>query len=208
VIDVLRSVVAAAYRSLRDAGLVTQAQGGVSIADHASGVLVVTGQGLVASEATADGVAVVDLQTGTHQFGPAPTNNIVVHVALARAGHGAVVHSYAPHATAVGLVRDAVPLLLAQQAIHVGAAVPVIAYQRPGSDASAASLVATLSPTCRACVIRNDGLFSVGPDVTGALAASFAAEQAAQSLLLASTLGTPVSLPADEPAALRRPRGA
>ena len=173
-IDVLRQVVAAAYTSLGEAGIVLGAEGNASVAERSSGIALVTGTGLQAREATAEGIAEVGLDDGVHLSGPEPTSELPSHLALLRAGHGAVIHSHAPHATALGLVLDEVPLVLAEQAACAGGAAPVVPYVTPGSDDMALTLEAVLRGPVRACVIRNHGLVTVGPDIVSALQATLA----------------------------------
>ena len=202
-IEVLKQVVAAAYASLGDAGIVLGAEGNASVADRSSGIALVTGTGLHARESTADGIAEVGLADGAHRSGPEPTSELPSHLALLRAGHGAVVHTHAPHATAVGLVRDEVPLVMAEQAVRAGSGAPVVPYVTPGSEEMALSLQAALRGPVRAVVIRNHGLFTVGPDVISALAATLATEEAARVYLLARGIGEPATVPGHAVATLR-----
>jgi ribulose-5-phosphate 4-epimerase/fuculose-1-phosphate aldolase len=203
VIDVLKQVVAAAYASLGTAGIVLGAEGNASVAERSSHVALVTGTGLHAREATADGIAEVGLHDGAHRSGPAPTSELPSHLALLRAGHGAVIHTHAPHATALGLVLDEVPLVMAEQAARAGAAAPVVPYATPGSDEMALSLAAALRGPVRAVVIRNHGLFTVGPDIISALSATLATEEAARVYLLARGVGEPALVPGHAIATLR-----
>lgn len=202
-IEVLREVVAAAYASLGQTGIVLGAEGNVSVADRGSGIALVTGTGLHARESTAEGIAEVDLADGSHHGGPSPTSELPSHLALLRAGHGAVVHTHAPHATAVGLVLDEVPLVLAEQAARAGGAAPVVPYVTPGSEEMALSLTAALREPVRAVVIRNHGLFTVGPDLVSALSATLATEEAARIYLLARGIGEPATVPGHAVAPLR-----
>jgi ribulose-5-phosphate 4-epimerase/fuculose-1-phosphate aldolase len=203
VIEVLKQVVAAAYASLGEVGIVLGAEGNASVADRSSGIALVTGTGLHAREATPDGIAEVGLADGAHRSGPAPTSELPSHLALLRAGHGAVIHTHAPHATAVGLVLDEVPLVMAEQAARAGGAVPVLPYVTPGSEDMALSLQAALRGPVRAVVLRNHGLFTVGPDVISALAATVATEEAARVYLLARGIGEPATVPGHAVATLR-----
>ena len=202
-IDVLRQVVAAAYASLGSAGIVLGAEGNVSVAERSSGVALVTATGLHAGEATADTIAEVGLADGAHRSGPAPSSELPSHLALLRAGHGAVVHTHAAHATALGLVLDEVPLVLAEQAARAGGGAPVVPYATPGSDEMALSLAAALRGPVRAVVIRNHGLFTVGPDIVSALSATLATEEAARIYLLARAVGEPARVPGHALATLR-----
>jgi L-ribulose-5-phosphate 4-epimerase len=67
----------------------------------------------------------------------------------------------------------------------------------------ALSLAAALRGPVRATVIRNHGLFTVGPDVISALAATLATEEAARVYLLARGIGEPATVPGHAVATLR-----
>ena len=98
---------------------------------------------------------------------------------------------------------DEVPLVLAEQAARAGAAAPVVPYATPGSEEMALSLVAVLRGPVRAVVIRNHGLFTVGPDIVSALSATVATEEAARIYLLARGIGEPARVPGHAIATLR-----
>lgn len=191
----MKQVVAAAHRALGEEGLAPGTQGSASVADHASGILLVTGVGMPARESAPEGVAEVAIASGARAAGPLPTPDLAIHLALARAGHGAVVLAHAPHAAAVGLVRDAVPCVLVEQGLRVGGATPVLAGDAPGSDELAAAVAAVLVPGgVRACVVRHTCLVATAPDAIGALAAAIATEEGARTWLLALAAGTPAEL--------------
>ena len=205
VLEILAATVAEAYRSLSTTGLVAGAEGSVSVAERMTGVALVTALGLMAAEATADGVATVSLDDRRHLDGPLPTSELPTHLALLRAGHGAVVHAHAPHATALGLIADRIPLVLAELATRNGGPVPVLPYVPTGTDAMGAAVAEALrADGVRACAIRNHGVVAAAPDVLSALAAVMATEQAARVTILARAAGgDPAELPADEVARLR-----
>jgi L-fuculose-phosphate aldolase len=204
VLDVLAATVAAAYRSLATSGIVLGAEGNASVVERSTGVVLITATGLAAAEATADGIATVDLADGRHVDGPLPSSELPTHLALLRAGHGAVVHAHAPHATALGLRADRVPLALAELAVRVGGAVPVIPYAPSGSEQMGAAVRDALAATgVRAVVIRHHGVVAVGETITAALWALTATEEAARVAVLA---GDPASLPEIDPAEAARLR--
>jgi L-fuculose-phosphate aldolase len=203
VLDVLRSIVAETYRSLAVHGLVLGNAGNVSVAERGSGLALITGAGLAAAEAAAEGVAAVSLADGSHRGGPAASSELPTHLVLLRAGHAAVVHSQPPHVTALGLVADEIPAVLADQAALVGGAAPVIGFAPPGTPELGHALLDALGAARRAVVIRHEGLVTVGPDLAVALAATYAVEAGARAYLLARGLGAPPALPEAEVAALR-----
>jgi ribulose-5-phosphate 4-epimerase/fuculose-1-phosphate aldolase len=205
VLDVLAATVAAAYRSLAASGLVLGAEGNVSVAEHSTSVALVTATGLAAAEASPEAIAVVALGDGRHLQGPLPSSELPTHLALLRAGHGAVVHAHPPHATALGLRWGRVPLVLAELAVRVGGAVPVIPYVPAGSEAMGVAVRDALQAAAvQALVIRQHGVVAVGPSITSALWALTATEEAARVALLAG--GDVAALPEIEAAEAARLR--
>jgi L-fuculose-phosphate aldolase len=207
-LEILAATVAAAYRTLASTGLVLGSEGNVSVAERSTGVALVTAAGLVAAEASAEAIAVVSLADGSHVSGPAASAELPTHLALLRAGHGAVVHAHAPHATALGLVADRIPLVLAELAMRTGGAIPVIPYVPAGTaEMGEAVRDALAANDVRAVVIRNHGVVSAGPDVASALWALTATEEAARVALLARVVGEPPELEGPEVDRLRAAGG-
>ncbi len=182
----MAATVAAAYRSLATAGLVLGAEGNASVAERSTGVALVTATGLVAAEASPEAIALVALDDGRHLQGPLPSSELPTHLALLRAGYGAVVHAHPPYATALGLRSQRIPLVLAELAVRAGGAVPVIPYVPAGSEAMGAAVRDALQAAgVQAIVIRQHGVLAVGDNVTAALWALTATEEAARIALLA-----------------------
>ena len=96
------------------------AEGNASVAERSSGIALVTGTGLQAREATPTASPRSAWPTASTAPVPPPPASCPSHLALLRAGHGAVIHTHAPHATALGLVLDEVPLVMAEQAARAG----------------------------------------------------------------------------------------
>src|SRR5687767_6973275 len=104
----LREQVAAASRALAAAGLVRATSGNVSA--RVGRRIAVTPSGGVLGELTAAEVVLVDDDGAVVEGDGAPTSELALHLgALERYGAGAVVHTHAPVATALGLVLDEVP---------------------------------------------------------------------------------------------------
>jgi ribulose-5-phosphate 4-epimerase/fuculose-1-phosphate aldolase len=162
----------------------------------------------MASEATPEGIATVRLDDGGHVSGPVASSELPTHLALLRAGHGAVVHAHVPHATALGLVADRVPLVLAELAVRAGGAVPVIPYVPAGTaEMGEAVREALAASDVLAVVIRNHGVVAAGTNVTSALFALTATEEAARVALLARLVGEPPELEGPEVDRLRAAGG-
>lgn len=192
-LDVLRAIVAETLRALGRAGLVVGAAGGVSVAERASGVVLVTGAGLAADEAHANAVAEVALADGRVIAGPAPTEDLALHLALLAAGHGAVVVAGAPHAAALALVRDEIPVVRDDQQARCGGPTRVLGRHDDPATRHAA-VVDALVDGRRTVALRHGPLVAVGGDVATALAAALAADDAARVYLLAARIAPPPTL--------------
>ncbi len=193
-LDVLHQIVAQAYRQLGRAGLVLGAEGSVAVAERTTGVLVVTGAGLMADEAGPDGVAEVDLPDGGHRAGPVPTPHAPLHLAAVAAGHGASVVVSPPYATALALMRDALPAVLGDQALLVGPPAPVVRSASLDPRQLVDPVTAALEGGRRAVAVRHLGVVAAGPDLATALAVAVTVESAARTYLIAATLGEPPTL--------------
>jgi L-fuculose-phosphate aldolase len=157
----LRAEVAAAARQLADEGLLIGTAGNVSAVDAATDLVAVTATGVVLAECRPEDVTVVD-RTGSIVEGElAPTSEIDLHLAvLATSGAGAVVHTHAPHATAIGCVRDSLPVLHYQQ-ILLGGEIRVAPYATFGTPELADHVVAALRDRS-AALMANHGAVAHG----------------------------------------------
>ena len=107
-------------------------------------LVAVTATGVVLAECTPEDVTVVDRGGNVVEGDLAPTSELDLHLAvLASSGAGAVVHTHAPYATAVGCVRDDLPVLHYQQ-IRLGGEIRVAPYATFGTPELAASVVEAL----------------------------------------------------------------
>src|SRR3954447_24518434 len=105
-----RERVAAAARRLAAEGLVLGTSGNVS--QRTGGHVLVTATGVVLGDATAEDVAVVEIDGRPLRGSPKPTSEIELHLgAIVRHGAGAVVHTHSTAATALSCVLEEVPVV-------------------------------------------------------------------------------------------------
>jgi L-fuculose-phosphate aldolase len=109
----------------------------------------------------------------------------------------AVVHTHSPFATTIACVRDALPAI--HYSIHRlgGDAVPVVDYERFGSDALA-DRVGLMAEGRRGVLLRNHGAVTWGSSVAEAYDLSVLLEWLAQLYWQAEQLGEPRLLSADQ----------
>ncbi|HJQ43241.1 MAG TPA: class II aldolase/adducin family protein, partial [Jatrophihabitantaceae bacterium] len=104
-IEAVRADVAAACRELASRGLVKGTAGNVSV--RVDDGIAITATGATFESLTSDHVIIVDHDGRVVHGELAPTSELELHLPRYRdAGVGAVVHTHAPDAVAVGLVTD------------------------------------------------------------------------------------------------------
>ena len=186
----LRADVAEAARRLATEGLLIGTAGNVSAVDPDSDFVAVTATGVVLAECRPDDVTVVDRAGVVVQGTLAPTSELALHLAvLAASGAGAVVHTHAPHATALGCVHDSLPVLHYQQML-LGGAIRVAPYSTFGTSELAGDVVAALAGR-RAALMANHGAVTVGSTLAEAVENALLLEWCCELFERASGLGTP-----------------
>ncbi|HVL95635.1 MAG TPA: class II aldolase/adducin family protein [Solirubrobacteraceae bacterium] len=190
-----REAVAAACRRLAAAGLVRGTSGNVSARNGDR--VAVTPTGAVLASLRAGDVTVVDLG-GAHLDGPlAATSELDLHLgAYRRHGAGAVVHTHAPTATALGCVLDELPCVHYEM-LALGGPVRVAPYATFGTPELARGVLDALEGRA-AALMANHGALTIGPDVDAAVAATELLEWACGVYWHAAALGTPRTLGAQD----------
>jgi L-fuculose-phosphate aldolase len=146
-------VVDTARRSVAD-GLVVGTSGNVSA--RVGDLVLVTPTGVPYDRLGPGDAVVVDL-TGRQLMGELrPTSELPMHLAVYRATDaGAIVHTHAPHATAVSTLVDRLPAIH-YMAAALGGQVRVADYATYGTDRLAAAVLKALRDRT-GCLMRNHG---------------------------------------------------
>jgi L-fuculose-phosphate aldolase len=188
-IEETRERVARAARRLAADGLVIGTAGNLSarVGEHR---IAVTPTGAVLESLEAGDVTVVD-RAGEHVDGPyAATSELGVHLGIYdRYGSGAVVHTHAPMATAVGCVLDELPLVH-YGLFALGGPVRVAPYRTFGTPELAAAVLDALEGRT-AALMANHGEVSHGHDLDAAVEASRLLEWGCTLYWRAAQIGTP-----------------
>ena len=198
-VDELRGEIAAACRRLAGDGLVIGTAGNVSA--RVDDQIAITATGAAFEQMTAEQVSVVDL-TGRVVLGPlAPTSELELHLGIYRDfGAGAVVHTHAPMATAVGCVVDLLPCVHYQMLL-LGGDVRVAPYATFGTPELAANVHAALAGRA-AALMANHGAVTHADDLAKAVELALLLEWACTVYWRAAAIGTPRALDADAQAAV------
>jgi len=190
-----REAVADAGRRLAAEGLVIGTSGNLSL--RTGERVAVSPTGAVLAELEAADVAVTGLDGSQLAGRLAPTSELGLHLGIyARYGSGAVVHTHAPTATALGLVLDELPCVHYEM-LGLGGAVRVAPYATFGSAELAAGVLEALRDRS-AALMANHGAVTHGPDLAAAVHAMRLLEWACTLYWRAATIGTPRTLEAGQ----------
>jgi ribulose-5-phosphate 4-epimerase/fuculose-1-phosphate aldolase len=205
-LEELRAEVARYARKMERSGLVRATQGNLCARDAASGLICITPSGVEYEALTAEEIVVVDEDGALVEGARRPSSELPVHLLVLRRRpdvHCAM-HTHSPYATALGVVNQPLPMVLAEAALCLGPAdgvVPIVPYQMSGTPEFAASVVERLG-SGNAVIWGNHGAMVIGPSLALAYSAAHALEDGAQVYALARQLGMPVPLPPAEIATL------
>lgn len=183
-----RQALADACRTLAGRGLVVGTAGNLSV--RVDELVAVTATGARFESITADEVTVVDLAGNVVAGGLEPTSELGMHLGIyERYGAGAVVHTHAPMATAVGLVTDELPCIHYQMLL-LGGAVPVAPYATFGTPELAGYVLDALAGK-NAALMANHGAINHSSTLDKAMEAALILEWACGIYLQAKTVAEP-----------------
>lgn len=153
-------VVETARRTVAD-GLVVGTSGNVSA--RAGDLVLVTPSGVPYDRLGPDDLVAVDVATGRRVRGTLrPSSELPTHLAVYRATAArAIVHTHAPHATAVSTLERRLPPVHYATA-SLGGVVRVAGYALYGTAELAAEVLHALRDGRTACLMRNHGTLAYG----------------------------------------------
>jgi L-ribulose-5-phosphate 4-epimerase len=197
----LRQTVAELHSELTRYGLVAWTAGNVSARVPGADLIVIKPSGVSYAELTAAAMIVCDLDGQVVDGELAPSSDTAAHAFVYRAMPevGGVVHTHSPYACAWAARNEPIPCVLTAMADEFGGEIPVGPFALIGNDDIGKGIVETLSGhRSPAVLMRNHGVFTIGPDPKAAVKAAVMCEDVARSVHLARQLGEPVPIaPAD-----------
>lgn len=180
---------AAACRRLAAGGLVIGTSGNVSVARDGEVAITPTGGRL--GELEGDQVCVVDLGGSLLDGALAPTSEIELHLSVHRErGDGAVVHTHAPVATALGCVLEGELPCVHYDMLRLGGTVRIAPYTTFGTPELAAVALQALEGRAAALLASHGTLVHAG-DLETALGLTDLLEWACTLYWRAASVGTP-----------------
>jgi len=108
---------------------------------------------------------------------------------------GGVVHTHSTYATAWAARGEPVPCVLTMCADEFGGEIPVGPFAVIGDDSIGRGIVDTLRESrSPAVLMRNHGVFTIGPNARSAVKAAVMCEDVARTVHIARQLGTPLPI--------------
>jgi len=192
-----REHVAALHAYLTRYELVTWTSGNVSERVPGEDLFVIKGSGVEYDELTWEGITVCDLDGNAVDGVKAPSSDTAAHAYVYRnmPEVNGQVHTHSTYAAAWAARAEAIPCVLTAMADEFGGPIPVGPFALIGDDSIGQGVVATLAGSrSPAVLMRNHGVFTIGPDARAAVKAAVMTEDVARTVHLSRQLGEPIPI--------------
>ncbi|WP_122816050.1 L-ribulose-5-phosphate 4-epimerase [Nocardioides pantholopis] len=193
----LRREVCALHEQLIRYQLVVWTAGNVSARVPGHELLVIKPSGVAYDELTPENMVVCDLDGRVVEGEHAPSSDTEAQAYVYRElpQVGGVVHTHSTYATAWASRGEPVPCVLTMVADEFGGEIPVGPFAMIGDDSIGRGIVSTLRASRSSAVLmRNHGVFTVGPTAAAAVKAAVMCEDVARTVHIARQIGEPVPI--------------
>lgn len=172
--------------------------GDVSVRDPETGYIYISGSPRMRPEPyknlgeyRAADMAVLDIDGNILVPWASPTIEAPMHLAIFRARPevNAIVHTHSIWSSAYSICGKSIPLVLAEQQVHLGGEVDCAKYGPVGTDELGDFVVNVLGKDKNAALMQNHGAVTTGKDLDEAFKNAFFLEAVAQKAWLAQMLG-------------------
>lgn len=198
-LEPLKNAVSAANQRLSAEGLVTWTSGNVSGRDLESGLVVIKPSGVSYDQLTPDAMVVVDMAGQVMEGKLKPSVDTPTHLVIyrERVDVMGITHTHSTFATAFAAAGMPIPVYLTAIADEFGGPIPLGAYAKIGGEEIGREVVRSIGAS-PSILMRNHGVFTIGPNVMAAVKAAVMTEDVARTVYHALQLGKPQPLPPDE----------
>jgi L-ribulose-5-phosphate 4-epimerase len=177
--------------------LVAWTSGNVSERVPGEDLFVIKGSGVEYDELTWEGITVCDLDGNAVDGVKKPSSDTDAHAYVYR--HlpevNGQVHTHSPYATAWAARGESIPCVITAMADEFGGPIPVGPFALIGDDSIGQGIVATLSGSrSPAVLMRNHGVFTIGPSAKAAVKAAVMTEDVARTVHFSRQLGEPLPI--------------
>jgi len=204
-LEELRQVIRDLHMELPRNQLVTWTGGNVSGRDPDTGYVVIKPSGVRYEDMKPEHMVVLDLQGQIIEGDLKYSSDTVSHLYIYRhrPDVGGVVHTHSPYATAFAAVGQPIPVCLTAMADEFGGTIPCAGFALIGGEEIGRQVVEHIGDS-PAVLLKNHGVFTVGPTPLAAVKAAVMVEDVARTVWLAKQLGEPDVIPEEAVRSLRR----
>ena len=203
---VLQMQVVQAAKNMAKDGLSSGSFGNVSAVDRAHNLLAITPSGVLYDTMQPEDICLLQLD-GSAVEGVAnrykPSSELPMHCAVykMRPDCNAIMHTHSAYCTAYASSGKKLGPVIGEMGMIAPGAVPLVAYQQPGSQALADKTAEALQ-NANGCLLANHGAVTVSDTMERAYLLAQILEDGARAAILAAQLGTVQEIPVADSAAL------
>ena len=183
--------------------LVVWTSGNVSVRDPKTGYVVIKPSGIKFEDLKPEQMVVVDLDGNIVEGDLKASSDTASHLHIYQ--HmpevNGVVHTHSNYASAFAALGKPIPPVLTAIADEFGGPIPCGGFALIGGEEIGRVVVESIGHS-PACLLKNHGVFTVGPTGEKALKAAVMVEDVAKTVSIALTMGIPPEIPAAEIAKL------
>lgn len=186
-------------------GLVTWTSGNVSIRDINTGFVAIKPSGISFADLTPESMIIVDLNGKVIEGEKKPSSDTSSHLYIYRHRPDVfgVVHTHSNYATAFAAIGQPIPVYLTAQADEFGGPIPCGGFALIGGEQIGKIVIDSIG-TSPAVLLKNHGVFTVGPSGAAALKAAVMVEDIARTTWLALQIGVPEEISHEDIAKLHQ----
>lgn len=185
-------------------GLVAWTSGNVSGRDPDTGYVVIKPSGVKYEDLQAEQLVVLDMEGKIVEGNLKPSSDTASHLYIYRHRPevNGIVHTHSSYATAFAALGKPIPVYLTAIADEFGGSIPCGGFALIGGEEIGRVVVESIGSS-PAVLLKNHGVFTIGPSAEAAVKAAVMVEDVAHTVWIAVQLGQPDEIPAGEVAKLR-----
>lgn len=199
----LRELLSDLHQELPKNNLVKWTGGNVSVRDPESGYVVIKPSGVRYEVLKAEHMVIVDLEGNVIEGDLKYSSDTASHLYIYRhrPDVNGIVHTHSPYATAFAAANKPIPVYLTAIGDEFGGPIPVGGFALIGGEEIGQVVVESIGDS-PAVLLKNHGVFTIGPTAEKAVKAAVMVEEVAQTVWLALQLGQPDEISPDDVAKL------
>ena len=196
ILKTLRKELTLLNQALPENRLVTWTSGNVSMRDPETGYVAIKASGVKFADLKPESMIVLDLDGKVIDGTLKPSSDTASHLYIyqRRPDVYGIVHTHSNYATAFATVGRPIPVYLTAQADEFGGPVPCGGFALIGGDQVGQAVIEAIGDS-PAVLLKNHGVFTVGPSGEAALKAAVMVEDIARTVWMALQIGQPDEIP-------------